>query len=236
VNGGAKLDTHGQGGVKLEDPMLARALAIAAILLAASSARADETSAAKEIYERGVRYYNLGQFEDALDAFRSIYSIDRPQLLFNIAQCQRQLKQYEAAARSYHAFLASSPGSDDAATAARMAQEMDARTTAAQLPPAATNPAPAGPRAPAPAPADRRRPLRLAGIAAGGVGLGLVAAGIAFAVVSGQAGEQAWHGAAYDYDADQRRGGFRSGAIASFVIGGVAVAAGSTLWILGRRR
>ena len=218
--------------------MLARAMAIVAILLAASSARADETSAAKEIYERGVRYYNLGQFEDALDAFQSIYTIDRPQLLFNIAQCQRQLKQYDAARLSYHAFLASGPDGGDAATAARMAQEMDARATAAQQQPSATNAAsiPASTDLRAMAPTDRRRPLRLVGIAAAGAGLGLVAAGVTFAVASGQAGEQAWHGAAYDYDADQRRAGFRSGAIASFVIGGAALAAGSTLWILGRRR
>lgn len=230
--------------MNLGDPMLARALAVA-LLLATSAAHADDTSAARELYDRGVRMYNLQQFDGALDAFQAAYSAKPdPTLLFNIAQCQRQLRQYEAAGRSYKAFLANAPDSPDGAVAARMAHEMDERTatpapgsTVVAAPPSPSmSAAPENVSRKAPAPEEKRRPLRLAGIGATGLGAGLVVAGIVFAIVSAQEGEKAWHGAAYDYDADQRRAGFKAGAIASFAVGGAAAAAGTALLVLGRRR
>jgi tetratricopeptide (TPR) repeat protein len=214
--------------------MLARLVVVAVILFAAAPAGAtDPADAAKELYERGVRSYNLQDFESALD---------KPEFLFNIAQCQRQLKQYEAAGKSYKAFLASMPHAPNHDAAARLAKEMEDRAAAASAPRSAAEPPAAVPAAavvvaaaPLPA-ADRRRPLRLAGIGLTGLGAGLIAAGAVFAAVSSQAADQAWHRDTYDYDADQRRASFRDGAIATFTVGGVIAAAGVTLWTLGRRQ
>jgi tetratricopeptide (TPR) repeat protein len=223
--------------------MLARLVVVAVILFAAAPAGAtDPADAAKELYERGVRSYNLQDFESALAAFQAAYSLDKPEFLFNIAQCQRQLKQYEAAGKSYKAFLASMPHAPNHDAAARLAKEMEDRAAAASAPRSAAEPPAAVPAAavvvaaaPLPA-ADRRRPLRLAGIGLTGLGAGLIAAGAVFAAVSSQAADQAWHRDTYDYDADQRRASFRDGAIATFTVGGVIAAAGVTLWTLGRRQ
>jgi tetratricopeptide (TPR) repeat protein len=214
-------------------------------MLVATPALADDTANAKELYDRGVNYYGLQHWDMALEAFEAAWSIRHdPELMFNIAQCQRMLGQHAKARVSYRMFLASAdPSSSAAALARRQAQEMEEaeRTTAVRAHPVVAA-APSMPPAPQNvahktlAPRNFRRPLRLAGIATAGVGLGLVAAGAGFAAVSEQQGERAWHGDAYDYDADQRRAGFRAGAIASFVVGGAATATGITLWILGRRR
>lgn len=229
--------------------MLARALAIAMTLavLAPRAAYADEASSARELYERGIRFYNLQQFDAALDAFQGAYSIERPEFLFNIAQCQRQLRQYEAAARSYRAFVASFPGGPDSATASRLAQEMDAQAAAASAPKAAAataaqtptataaEPEPIGARATA-APVDRGRSLRVAGVAAGAAGLALLAVGATCAGLSYRAAEDAWRGPVYSYRADQQRVAYQTAEIALFTVGGAVAVAGVTLWAVGRRR
>jgi tetratricopeptide (TPR) repeat protein len=68
-------------------------------------ARAD-VATAKKAYEKGMTAYNLQQFSDALDMFRRGYQEKPdPVFLYNIGQCQRQLGQYEAAAKSYRAYI-----------------------------------------------------------------------------------------------------------------------------------
>lgn len=224
--------------------MTARLFLLVAMLVATPSF-ADDTADAKELYDRGVRYYGLQHWDMALEAFEAAWSIrNDPELMFNIAQCQRMLEQHAKAKVSYQMFLATAdPGSSAAAAARRHAQEMDEaqRAAAQRALPVVTAPPPMSPPREndvhkAQAPNDSRRRLRIAGIATTGVGLGLLAAGSGFAVASDQEGQRAWHGAAYDYDADERRSGFRAAAIASFAVGGAAVATGTTLWILGRRR
>jgi tetratricopeptide (TPR) repeat protein len=220
--------------------MLARALAIAALLLTASSARADDASAGKELYERGVYHFNLGEYDAALEAFRAAYTPQRPEILFNIAQCLRKLKRFDAAADAYKAFLATAPPGSDVEGARRMAREMEDAAAAARAPappaPVIAPPAADPPLAMRRAPPPRRSPLRTPGIGLTGAGAGLLVAGGVFAGVSAAEGEKALHRDVYDYDADQRREAFRGAAIASFVIGGAAVIAGVTLWTIGRRR
>jgi tetratricopeptide (TPR) repeat protein len=74
-------------------------------------ARADATTAkAKQLYEDGVTSYNLGHFDEALDAFEKAYRIRHDAaFLFNIGQCQRNLKRYEEAQRTFRAYLRESP-------------------------------------------------------------------------------------------------------------------------------
>lgn len=71
----------------------------------------------KELYDSGRKNYNLGLYQDALRDFQSAYRVkDDPVFLFNIAQCQRNLHQYEDAERSYRAYLRES---SDVSTATR---------------------------------------------------------------------------------------------------------------------
>ena len=85
---------------------------------------------------------------------------------------------------------------------------------------------------------DRGRSERLAGIVVADVGVGVVALGVIFAILSKQAGDSAYRPASGVYDpyADDRQTSYRNADIACFVVGGVAVAAGTTLWMLGRRK
>jgi tetratricopeptide (TPR) repeat protein len=95
---------------KIRSLMRAGILVICAVTFC-GVARAD-TAKARELYQKATRAYNLQQFEQALQLFQDAYEQkDAPAILFDIGQCQRQLGQYEAAARSYRAYLAQAPSS-----------------------------------------------------------------------------------------------------------------------------
>ena len=64
------------------------------------------TSQAMAQFQLGLKHYNLSEWEAALKSFRDAYFIKTdPSFLFNIAQCLRQLGRFEAAEKSYRAFL-----------------------------------------------------------------------------------------------------------------------------------
>jgi tetratricopeptide (TPR) repeat protein len=234
---------------------MGRVLAVLALLLAGAPAQAD-VGKARELFQRATRAYNLQKFDQSLDLFQKAYEEkDDPVFLFNIAQCQRQLGQYEAAGRSYRAYLSQVPNasnrSDVVARIADMekaAQEQRAKEAPPVTPPPADASGTAGAATPPPAPAEtttvtttappRRgsRALRMAGIGVGAGGVVLLGLGAGFAALSKSAGDTAYHSATYDPDADARQTNFRAADIACFTVGGVAVVAGVTMYLLGARR
>ena len=79
-------------------------------LLVTTSALADKV-AAREAYSRGVKQYNLGEYQYALDAFTTAYNeFPDPILLFNLAQCHRQLGSKQKAITLYRSFLRETNG------------------------------------------------------------------------------------------------------------------------------
>jgi tetratricopeptide (TPR) repeat protein len=67
---------------------------------------------AKEAYQRATKYYNLSDFQHALDSFKEAYlDYPDPSFLYNIGQCQRQLGQAKDAVLSYKAYLRERPTS-----------------------------------------------------------------------------------------------------------------------------
>ena len=236
-------------------------------LLVASPARGDaSTTKARQLYEDGVTNYNLSHFDEALTAFEMAYRIRRdPAFLFNIAQCQRNLKRYEDAQRTFRAYLRES--SDlPAATRAQIQQIMaemehaqaderakqpstraEAPVERADLPAERQLAAPARSKASVPSMAsppptagayrDTGRSKRLAGIIVADVGVGAVGVAIAFAVLSKQAGDAAYRPAndIYNPSQDDRQRAYRAAEIACFVVGGAAVISGTTIWLLGRK-
>src|SRR4051812_45998603 len=86
---------------------LTKSIVVLVILVVAAAANAESSSAkAKQLYDLGVTDYNLGHYEDALVAFEQAYRVRHDAaFLFNIGQCQRQLRRYEEAERSYRAYL-----------------------------------------------------------------------------------------------------------------------------------
>jgi tetratricopeptide (TPR) repeat protein len=226
-------------------------LAVVSVLLSASHvARADDP-AAKRHYEAGVKAYNLQRFDVALKEFQTAYEErEDAAFLFNIAQAQRQLGQYDAAARSYRAYLHQQTDARNRDEVEKLITEMDQamREKRASEPPTGTQPpGVAAPVAPSTAktaevPAvveyrDTGKNKRLAGIIIADVGVGVVALGVVFAILSKQAGDAAYRPSnnTYDPSADDRQKSYRNADIACFVVGGAAVVTGTTLWLLGRR-
>ncbi|MBN2723303.1 MAG: PEGA domain-containing protein [Deltaproteobacteria bacterium] len=65
---------------------------------------------AKTHYETAEKHYSVGEFSEALENYKSSFDLsDKPELLFNIAQCHRQLKQYEKSIFFYRLFLSRLP-------------------------------------------------------------------------------------------------------------------------------
>jgi tetratricopeptide (TPR) repeat protein len=89
---------------------------IAVALCLATISRADEKSpeknraAAGEAYREGQRQYELNDFSAALELFKRAYTLyDEPALLYNIAQCHRQLGDDEQAIKFYKSYLRKIP-------------------------------------------------------------------------------------------------------------------------------
>jgi hypothetical protein len=80
------------------------------LVLPAQAREVPATKAEVAAVRRAQRAYELGQFEQALTDYGEVYRLKAsPKILFNIAQCHRQLGNYERAAFFYRRYLALSP-------------------------------------------------------------------------------------------------------------------------------
>jgi tetratricopeptide (TPR) repeat protein len=63
-------------------------------------------------FELADRYYRAGEYTEALKGFKELYiETGEAELLYNIGQCQRQLKQYTEAITAYKNYLREVPNS-----------------------------------------------------------------------------------------------------------------------------
>ncbi|HEY3446612.1 MAG TPA: hypothetical protein VGK67_09620 [Myxococcales bacterium] len=117
------------------------ALALAATLLtlgpaaspafAAGKAADPAAESAKAEFKRGQTSYTLGRFSEALAAYSKAYEL-KPlaPFLFNIAQCHRQLADYERAVFFYRRYLDSAPkGDKNAAVVNGLLEDSEKRLT-----------------------------------------------------------------------------------------------------------
>ncbi len=80
------------------------------LALALHAAPASPTDEAKALFKDGETAYNLGQFDVALQKYSDAYKLKPlPGFLFNIAQCHKQLGNYERAAFFFGRFVDTSP-------------------------------------------------------------------------------------------------------------------------------
>src|SRR5689334_16732332 len=118
-----------------------RILVVMAVLAAAGGAHADrspEIKHAKQLYDEGLKHYNVGEYREALQSFKDAYFIKPdPTLLFNMAQSYRQLGDSESAARQYRTYLREVPNAPNRAEVERLiaSAEEQARQKAANAPP-----------------------------------------------------------------------------------------------------
>jgi tetratricopeptide (TPR) repeat protein len=225
---------------------------IIGLLWLAQPAQAEVSSAtAKQLYDEGLTNYNLGHYERALSSFEQGYRVKHdPAFLFNIGQCQRQLHRYNDAELSYRAYLRESPDltPEVREQVQKLINEMKkaVEDERSRMPPPGMQPPAPAVTLPVASPsrdesiryADAGRSLRIAGIVVADTGVALVALGVVFAVLSKQAGDDAYRPATkiYDPTADDRQKNYRAADIASFVVGGAAVVTGAALWLVGRNR
>jgi tetratricopeptide (TPR) repeat protein len=152
---------------------LALAIGIQLALVGLSRAQADSadaTARAKALYEAGVRQYNLGEFEKALDDFKAAYELrPDPALLFNIGQSHRVLGHTQAAIFAYRAYLRELPDASNRDEVERLRAELEREQArhnveASPAPEAASSPAPPPVAAPAVAetPAAAEKPAAVA--------------------------------------------------------------------------
>ncbi|MGC4120355.1 MAG: hypothetical protein QM765_38395 [Myxococcales bacterium] len=89
------------------------ALGLSAPALAAGRAADPAEEEAKAEFKKGQTAYTLGRFNDALASYSKAYEL-KPlaPFLFNIAQCHRQLADYERAVFFYRRYLDSAPKGD----------------------------------------------------------------------------------------------------------------------------
>ena len=133
-----------------EEPvrLLNSILILALVAGTVGSARADDHTRARAAFKLGSKHYNLGEFQQALDAFREAYrDYDDPSFLFNIAQCERQLGHKREAVREYRAYLNNAPesaGNHDAIKQiiAQLEKEIADEQATTKMPPTSVTPPP----------------------------------------------------------------------------------------------
>ncbi|MSP61893.1 MAG: tetratricopeptide repeat protein [Myxococcales bacterium] len=235
-----------------------QALAAAfALLLVAGVARGEDRAAAKEHYKRATTLYDLRRYREAAKEYEAAFEAkDEPELLFNAAQAYRLGGEFGDAIALYRSFLRRAPAApnrvevegliEDSTALKAKQDELDRqkRESAEKPPPgklpAAVLPVAAPPPPPETAPGastESRRQRRIAGLAVGAGGVALVGAGIVFAVLASSAGNQISHptpGQRFDPSLESKGGAFNALAITGLVVGGVAIAGGAALYILGR--
>jgi tetratricopeptide (TPR) repeat protein len=215
-------------------------LLVLVILLTSAPVLADGPDDARELNRRGSLAYNLQQWDLALEDFTAAYGAEPdPAFLFNIAQCQRQLGKYAAAAKSYRLYLAQAADGPERDHARRLALQMDdaARSSAPreshraeQLPAAVASPAPAAPTPPAVVKRRRWRP-RPIGLILGGAGLALAGIGAVLLVEMNQSDRSAREATSLP-DLQSRwsaRNAFEGGGIATLTVGAAGIVVGGIL-------
>ena len=124
------------------------------LLVAVGAARADKLPGARQHYERGTALYDLRRYREAAVEYEAAFEIKNdPALLFNIAQAYRLAGDYEAALRSYRAYLRRAGDAPNRAEVERHLAEVQAQLDAQKRPAVVLSPPPAAsgvtaPRAP----------------------------------------------------------------------------------------
>lgn len=228
------------------------------IVAAACPASAEDKAAARAAYAEGTKYYDLNKFEAALKSFEKAYwNYEEPAFLYNIAQCYRQLDRKTDAVKFYRSYLRKVPDAPNRADVERTIATLEDGITKGTRPTAEPKTAVAPqsvPSTPAVAPAtptpstmvvqasrpasSRGRTLRAAGIGIGAVGVAAVGLGVAFALLAKDANQKYLQPSdgIYSPSADANRSTYQTAEIVTFVIGGAAIVAGTSMYLVGRRR
>jgi hypothetical protein len=117
----------------------------------APAASLDDEKQARSLYERAEKGFDLGKFAEALSDYQSAYEAKPlPGFLFNIAQCYRNMSNFERARFFFRRYLALDPHAPNRRRVeeliSEMSKQLDARAAEAAAAPPTTTP-PAEPKA-----------------------------------------------------------------------------------------
>jgi hypothetical protein len=85
-------------------------VAIVLVASGATTARADDDQKARDLFTQGNTYFDLGQFDKAIDAWQNGYQLKNdPGFLYNIAQAYRTMGDAQRAIFFYKRYLSNSP-------------------------------------------------------------------------------------------------------------------------------
>jgi hypothetical protein len=85
-------------------------IAIVLVVSGATTARADDAQRARDLFTQGNTYFDLGQFDKAIDAWQNGYQLKNdPGFLYNIAQAYRTMGDAQKAIFFYKRYLSNSP-------------------------------------------------------------------------------------------------------------------------------
>lgn len=120
--------------------ILLLAVSFSTPLSAAAQAEPSEDASldveARSLFEAGATAFAAGRYADALASFTRAYELSpRPELLYNIAQCEDRLRHDDAAIAAFERFLAETPDAPNAAVVrARVAILRDAASRGSAVP------------------------------------------------------------------------------------------------------
>jgi tetratricopeptide (TPR) repeat protein len=81
-------------------------VALILTLVRVAPAQAEDTTTAREHYQKGTSYYDLGRYQDAIKEFEAAYEIKNdPALLYNLAQSHRLAGNSDQALHFYRTYL-----------------------------------------------------------------------------------------------------------------------------------
>lgn len=113
-------------------------------LVMATPARADNATAAREHYERGTKFYDIGRYDDAIREFEAAYEAKSdPAILYNLAQAHRLAGHNQEALqlyRNYLRYVPHPPNRADIDERIRTLEKAIAERPAGGAPPPSTTP------------------------------------------------------------------------------------------------
>jgi tetratricopeptide (TPR) repeat protein len=124
-------------------------VALAALPPAAFAQTAAQKRQAKQHFDDGRAYFNLGKFREAIGEFERSYILFKaPEILFMIGQCHNQLGDYRRAIHFYKTYLAEKPDAKNKDDVEAMIADLEAKVGGRARP--APKPAPPPPLPPKP--------------------------------------------------------------------------------------